>query len=82
MDGLVFGIRLDTYRFTDGELTRTVEQLLADNALRERLAGAGRDRAVPSQRPGQRRVRAARQAWSARHVTATWSTVGFLLMPS
>ncbi|MGW1657807.1 glycosyltransferase [Streptomyces atratus] len=37
MDELGFGIRLDTYRFTDGELTGTVERLLADAAALGRL---------------------------------------------
>ncbi|MBA2946528.1 glycosyltransferase [Streptomyces himalayensis] len=41
MDELGFGVRLDTYRFTDGELTGTVERLLADHTLRKRLADVG-----------------------------------------
>lgn len=41
VDELGFGIRLDTYRFTDGELTGAVDRLLADTALRERLADLG-----------------------------------------
>jgi UDP:flavonoid glycosyltransferase YjiC (YdhE family) len=36
-----FGIRLDTYRFTDEQLVRAVEHLLADTALRTRMAEAG-----------------------------------------
>jgi MGT family glycosyltransferase len=36
-----FGIRLDTYRFTDEQLVGAVEQLLADAALRKRMADAG-----------------------------------------
>ncbi|BAU87866.1 MGT family glycosyltransferase [Streptomyces laurentii] len=43
MDELGFGVRLDTYRFTDGELKGTLERLLADDALRERLAGVGEE---------------------------------------
>ncbi len=41
VDELGFGIRLDTYRFTDDELTGAVDRLLADTALRERLANLG-----------------------------------------
>jgi UDP:flavonoid glycosyltransferase YjiC (YdhE family) len=41
VDELGFGIRLDTYRFTDDELTGAVDRLLADTALRERLADLG-----------------------------------------
>lgn len=41
VDELGFGIRLDTYRFTDGELTGAVDRLLADTALRERMAELG-----------------------------------------
>ncbi|MFE6101455.1 hypothetical protein ACFVQ4_15965 [Streptomyces laurentii] len=56
MDELGFGVRLGTYRFTDGELKGTLERLLADDALRERLAGAagrcgGGD--PPPRRPAQ-----------------------------
>jgi MGT family glycosyltransferase len=36
-----YGIRLDTYRFTDEQLVGAVEQLLADAALRTRMAEAG-----------------------------------------
>ncbi|MFG2115677.1 glycosyltransferase [Streptomyces sp. NPDC048718] len=43
MDELGFGVRLDTYRFTDGELKGTLEWLLADNALKDRLAGVGEE---------------------------------------
>ncbi|RZT15959.1 MGT family glycosyltransferase [Mycobacterium sp. BK558] len=41
VDELGFGIRLDTYRFTDDELTDAVDRLLADTALRDRLADLG-----------------------------------------
>ena len=41
VDELGFGIRLDTYRFTDDELTGAVDRLLADTALRGRLADLG-----------------------------------------
>ncbi|MGD9998637.1 MAG: glycosyltransferase [Ilumatobacteraceae bacterium] len=36
-----FGIRLDTYRFTDQQLTGAIERLLADRALRTRMDGIG-----------------------------------------
>ncbi len=41
IDELGWGIRLDTYRFTDDQLTDAVERLMADTALRERLAELG-----------------------------------------
>ncbi|ORA53517.1 glycosyl transferase [Mycolicibacterium chubuense] len=41
VDELGFGIWLDTYRFTDDELTDAVDRLLADTALRDRLAELG-----------------------------------------
>ena len=41
IDELGFGIRLDTYHFTDDELTGAVERLLGDAALRARLAELG-----------------------------------------
>ena len=41
IDELGFGARLDTYRFTDAELTGTVDRLLADTTLRARLADIG-----------------------------------------
>ncbi|ULP34692.1 glycosyl transferase [Mycolicibacterium rufum] len=41
IDELGFGIRVDTYRFTDGELTAAVDRLLADTVLRERLTELG-----------------------------------------
>jgi UDP:flavonoid glycosyltransferase YjiC (YdhE family) len=34
-----YGIRLDTYRFEERELTRSIDQLLADTGLRRRMAG-------------------------------------------
>jgi MGT family glycosyltransferase len=40
-DELGFGVRLDTYGFADAELTDAVDRLLADTALRARLAGMG-----------------------------------------
>lgn len=84
MDELGFGFRLDTYRFTDGERTGTAERLLADNALRERPADVGEE---IRRRDGLRKAAdliegAARQARSARRLTAAWSTIGFVLMPS
>jgi MGT family glycosyltransferase len=36
-----FGIRLDTYRFTDEQMSGAIEQLLADTALRQRMAANG-----------------------------------------
>ncbi|MCU1360886.1 MAG: macrolide glycosyltransferase, partial [Ilumatobacteraceae bacterium] len=33
-----FGVRLDTYRFTDDEMTAAIERLLADTDLRSRMA--------------------------------------------
>jgi MGT family glycosyltransferase len=41
IDELGFGIRLDTYRFADEELTGAVDRLLADTELRSRLASIG-----------------------------------------
>jgi MGT family glycosyltransferase len=41
MDELGFGVRLDTYGFTDVQMHEALDRLLADRALRERLAGAG-----------------------------------------
>ncbi len=41
IDELGFGVRLDTYGFVDAELIDAVERLLADTALRTRLAGIG-----------------------------------------
>jgi UDP:flavonoid glycosyltransferase YjiC (YdhE family) len=36
-----FGVRLDTYRFTDDELHRAIERLLADASLRKRADELG-----------------------------------------
>lgn len=41
IDELGFGVRLDTYGFGDDELTAAVDRLLADDALRARLAEIG-----------------------------------------
>ena len=41
MDELGFGRRLPTYAFGDDELTSAIEGLLADTALRERMAAMG-----------------------------------------
>ena len=41
MDELGFGVRLDTYGFTDAQMYGALDRLLADGALRERLASAG-----------------------------------------
>ncbi|HEY2795412.1 MAG TPA: nucleotide disphospho-sugar-binding domain-containing protein, partial [Micromonosporaceae bacterium] len=40
VDELGLGVRLDTYGFTDAELTGAIERLLADRALHERLASS------------------------------------------
>jgi UDP:flavonoid glycosyltransferase YjiC (YdhE family) len=48
LDETGFGIRLSTYGFDDPELTGAVDRLLADNALRDRMAaGAARLQANP-----------------------------------
>ena len=41
VDELGFGVRLDTYRFTDDELLGAVDRLLADDGLRQRMAEIG-----------------------------------------
>ncbi|APE17212.1 glycosyl transferase [Mycobacterium sp. WY10] len=41
IDELGFGVRLDTYTFTDDELVGAVDTVLADTALRERMASMG-----------------------------------------
>jgi UDP:flavonoid glycosyltransferase YjiC (YdhE family) len=43
MDELGLGVRLDTYRFTDGQMHRAIGRLLADTRLRARLASAGKE---------------------------------------
>jgi UDP:flavonoid glycosyltransferase YjiC (YdhE family) len=43
MDELGFGARLDPYGFTDAQMHEALDRLLADGALRERLAGAGQE---------------------------------------
>jgi UDP:flavonoid glycosyltransferase YjiC (YdhE family) len=40
MDELGLGVRLDPYRFTDADLCGALDRLLADSALRARLARA------------------------------------------
>jgi MGT family glycosyltransferase len=42
MDELGLGVRLDTYRFADDELTGAIDGLARDTRLRERLDGIGR----------------------------------------
>src|SRR5262249_35187357 len=41
---LGYGVRLPTYAFADGDLTGAVDRLLADTALRERMAAIGAER--------------------------------------
>ena len=41
IDELGYGVRLDTYAFTDEQLTGAVDAILADTVLRARLAGIG-----------------------------------------
>lgn len=41
VDELGFGVRLNTYAFSDDELTGAVDRLLADTALRSRLSDIG-----------------------------------------
>jgi UDP:flavonoid glycosyltransferase YjiC (YdhE family) len=55
MHELGLGVRLDTYRFTDGALHGALRRLLDDTALRTRLARAG---AVIRNRDGLRRAAA------------------------
>jgi MGT family glycosyltransferase len=43
IDELGLGIRLDTYRFTDEDLTGALSRLLKDTDLRERVAAIGAD---------------------------------------
>ena len=75
IDELGFGVRLDTYAFADAELTDAVERLLADTALRARLAEHGRGDPRP-RRPagGRRRHRAGGQQAPGRSVDLRRST--------
>jgi MGT family glycosyltransferase len=41
VDELGLGVRLETYHFTDDELTGALERILADDALRERVSQIG-----------------------------------------
>ena len=41
VDETGYGVRLDTYRFTDEEMHGAIERLLADTALRQRTAELG-----------------------------------------
>ena len=41
VDELGFGIRLDTYAFTDDDLTGAVERILSDGDMRDRLNRIG-----------------------------------------
>jgi MGT family glycosyltransferase len=43
VDETGFGVRLDTYRFTDEQLTGAIERLLADSDLRSRMATIAAD---------------------------------------
>ena len=42
VDEAGFGVRLDTYGFTDGEMTAALDRLLVDTALHERMADISR----------------------------------------
>ena len=53
LDDLGLGVRLDTYRFTDGQLLHALDRLLGDDQLRSRLAGAA---AVIQRRDGVRKA--------------------------
>ncbi len=51
IDETGIGVRLDTYTFTDEEMSVAIDRLLGDDALRERLAGiSSRLRANPGNR--------------------------------
>jgi UDP:flavonoid glycosyltransferase YjiC (YdhE family) len=41
VDELGFGVRLDTYGFSDSDLLDAVDRLLADSELRARMAAIG-----------------------------------------
>lgn len=43
MDELGFGVRLDTYRFTEADLTGALDRLLQHTALRDRMTQLGAD---------------------------------------
>ena len=65
IDETGFGRRLATYDFRDDELTDAIDELLADRALKRRLAAiASRLQAEPGDRPRRRpdRARGARPA--------------------
>jgi UDP:flavonoid glycosyltransferase YjiC (YdhE family) len=53
MDELGFGIRLDSYGFTDQQLRDALDRLLGDSRLRERLASTS---AAIRQRDGVRQA--------------------------
>jgi MGT family glycosyltransferase len=53
VDELGYGVRLDTYRFTDAQLHDAVDRLIGDHRLRGRLSAAG---AVIRARDGVRRA--------------------------
>ena len=42
VDETGFGVRLDTYAFTDGQMRDAIDRLLADDGLRQRMAGIAR----------------------------------------
>jgi UDP:flavonoid glycosyltransferase YjiC (YdhE family) len=42
VDETGYGVRLDTYRFTEAEMGAALERVLGDEAMRERAAAAGR----------------------------------------
>jgi MGT family glycosyltransferase len=62
-----FGVRLSTYGFADEELTTTVDGLLADTALRERLAAIG---VAIRERNGLRRAADVIEQVGQQHVAA------------
>lgn len=53
IDELNLGARLDTYHFTDDQLTDTLDRILADHELRERVSAIG---AAVRERDGLRRA--------------------------
>jgi len=42
VDETGFGVRLDTYAFTDGQIRDAIDRLLADDGLKQRMAGIAR----------------------------------------